>query len=213
MQYIYVEECTSTMDVAKQKWDNKQSNGVVIHTHHQTNGRGRKERRWVSQKNDIIFTLLVGVKTEEELRKIGIVSLLSMTTVLKSLCEGKKLFGVLIEADWVTDQFNVNIGVGLNVETSELSTSISLNDLKIEEVEEKKVIEMYYNTFFEYIQYEQNVLLKKFSDIDYLKGKEVKIHIGNGDCVGFIKGYTVDWKVIVENVDGTYIVDREEIVI
>ena len=235
MKCIYIEECESTMNEARNQWKkNANSNGYILYTHNQTNGRGRGTHQWSSKTNDIIFTFLCKVETEETLRKTGVVSLLTMYQLLKELyninlkgkwpndgyINNKKLMGILIEVDWNDGMFYVNIGIGLNVEMKQLNTSISLSELiDISSLDELKLFSLFQERFFKLLQYDVHTLLEMFNDIDFLKGKKVLIcNTKYEDDIdqyieGVIVGYSENWNVMVD-VDGIIMeFDREEIVL
>lgn len=235
MKNIYIEQCESTMNEAKKQWNlNDNSNGYIIYTHNQTNGRGRGTHLWTSKTQDILFTFLCKVETEEDLRKTGVISLLTMSKILKETygiemkgkwpndgyIENKKLVGILVEVDWNNGMFYVNIGIGLNVEKKSLETSISLSELINEkDIDEIQLFEAFRKTFFEYLQLDVHSILKMFNEIDFLKGKTVRLcntHYEDDlseHIEGIIIGYSEDWKVLLD-VDGDICeFDREDILL
>ncbi|BFU23853.1 biotin--acetyl-CoA-carboxylase ligase [Entamoeba histolytica HM-3:IMSS] len=236
MNCVFIETCESTMDEAKRIWENeKHENGYIVYTHNQTKGRGRENRVWQSDKHDILFTFMFQTQTEEELRRSGVVSLLSLCSVLKEkygiqvfgkwpndgYVNNKKLFGILIEAEWKNNSFLVNIGIGINFYKKDLDYSISLSEIgDVSKINEVEVMTSFRDKFFELISQSYSVLLNQFKSIDFLNGKKVtlrlvseKSSLANKEYNGMVVGYTTDWKVLIQTDNGIEAFDREEIVL
>ena len=214
------------MDIANSEFD-KYGNGSIIYTHNQTNGRGREKRIWQSNDKDITFSFLVTISNESDLRKCGIAAMMSMIQTVKQLfnidvkgkwpndgyVNNKKLFGILIEASYVT-MFNVVIGVGLNVTSSDKGDfAISLSQISKVKVEETVVMNLFRQLFLENIRLDYDHLFDQFIAVDMFYQKNVQL-INLSDQVvveGKVIGYNKDWKIIIANEDGTFTFDKEEI--
>ncbi|EKE38562.1 hypothetical protein ENUP19_0085G0082 [Entamoeba nuttalli] len=236
MNCVFIETCESTMDEAKRIWENeKHENGCIVYTHNQTKGRGRENRVWQSDQHDILFTFMFQTQTEEELRRSGVVSLLSLCSILKEkygiqvfgkwpndgYVNNKKLFGILIEAEWKNNNFLVNIGIGINFYKKDLDCSISLSEIgDVSKINEVEVMMSFRDKFFELISQSYSVLLNQFKSIDFLNGKKVTLRLvsdnsslDNKEYKGIVVGYTTDWKILIQTDNGIEEFDREEIVL
>jgi len=132
---VVLDRVTSTMDAAKEIIRGSLSQHVLVIANHQTQGRGKRGRKWYSEYGrSLLFTVGLPYKSismEEDLNclfymfsSLGVVSVLqSYTNVplyIKNpndiFCNDKKLAGILIELI-VRDYFpkNVLIGVGVNI--------------------------------------------------------------------------------------------------
>lgn len=137
---------TSTNDLGKKLVRDKVTEGTVITAAEQTEGRGRKQRRWSSPEGGLWFsvilypdlppergmlvTMICSISIAEAVKEIT-----GMDTIIKwpndLLLNGKKLCGVLTEMEAEMDRINsCVIGIGINVnntieeELSEKATSL-----------------------------------------------------------------------------------------
>ncbi|ELP84239.1 biotin protein ligase, putative [Entamoeba invadens IP1] len=236
-KWYIVDTCESTMDLANQLWTQKEyGDGWIVQTKVQTKGRGREERVWISGEEDLMFTLMVEVKEEKVLRKIGISALVSMVQTLQDVYQievkgkwpndgfinNKKLFGILVEANYIENSFHVNIGIGLNLKRKGIDTAISLEEVGIVTFNTKDIVEIFRNTFYRNLHLEDEELMNQFKIVDMLYGKVVNICSAKDtekkslEC-GKVVGYTQDWKIILESETNGNIqlkeFDREEVIL
>lgn len=134
---IYLEETESTNLYAKK---NNISNNILIITDYQTNGRGRFNRNWISDKSQNILITLVSYfsipKTE-----LFLINYFASVTILKALekiisfplnsgiklkwpndiiFNRKKICGILSESNYIKNFVTkVIIGIGLNINQTE----------------------------------------------------------------------------------------------
>jgi len=128
---ILLSSIDSTSNYLSQNWKESPGEGRVCIAEHQTAGRGRKGRQWISPFG-ANFYFSIGLELPLGLSALGGVSLL----VGMSLCQtlnrytsgkvrikwpndlligGKKLAGILVEASGETNDLSfLNIGVGVN---------------------------------------------------------------------------------------------------
>lgn len=129
--WIYREEVSSTMDLARQHAEAGAPEGLVVIASRQSTGRGRFGRRWQSPVGGLWFSLLLRPPIKPD--RSGCIAVLSAVAVAQALRESyalpikvkwpndlilhqRKLGGILIELstggesiDWLI------VGVGLNV--------------------------------------------------------------------------------------------------
>ena len=126
----YFEEIESTQNFAQQIAPNKKENGTIIIAEKQTAGRGRINRKWVSPKGGIWFSLVIYPKFDVSSSTLvpiaGAVALSkSIKTVLKIdttvkwpndiVISGKKVAGMLVDASFQANDIEYLIlGVGIN---------------------------------------------------------------------------------------------------
>ncbi len=130
-------EVTSTMDVARQLYDNGAGDGTVVLADFQTKGRGRPGRTWIAEKGKNNFLATLILKTGSiPTNVLSFVISLSIIETIKYhdvpdlhlkwpndiLLRKKKLGGILIEK---IDDDVFAIGIGLNFEYSPHSTDQS----------------------------------------------------------------------------------------
>lgn len=129
--FIYSDEVESTNSLLLSSKEFNQ-NGTVLLAEHQTKGRGRKERTWVSNAGqNLTFSILL--KSDFKDQKINLVSLGSSIVVAQALenlfqldvelkwpndvlVAKKKIAGILLESTSKGNKINrVVIGIGINV--------------------------------------------------------------------------------------------------
>ena len=144
---LYYPKTPSTMDAAKQAIREGAAEGTVVIADHQTAGRGRLGREWLSSPSSSILLSIILYPMLEHLPRLTIAACLAVAqsiervTGLEStikwpndvLVAGKKISGILIESDVHGDKVNYAIvGIALNVnldpatipEISETATSL-----------------------------------------------------------------------------------------
>ena len=144
---LYSPAVPSTMDVAREAVKNGAADGTVIITDHQTAGRGRLGRGWVSPEGvNLTFSIILYPKLEH-LARLTLVSCLAIARSIEDITfletsikwpndvqiGGKKVSGVLVESDVAGDKVrsaiigiavNVNLDVAQIPEISETATSL-----------------------------------------------------------------------------------------
>lgn len=123
----------STNDEAMAWAETGAPDGALVTADTQTAGRGRLGRRWVTQPGTALAFSLVLHPGPEEIEHLGLISPLGALAVCSALeegyglcprikwpndvlLEGRKLCGILLEADWQADFLRaLVIGIGVNV--------------------------------------------------------------------------------------------------
>ena len=144
---LYYPATSSTMDVAKQAIREGAAEGTIVIADHQTAGRGRLGREWLSPPDSSILLSIILYPKLEVLPRLTMAACLAVAqsiekvTGLEStikwpndvLIAGRKVSGILIESDVQGDTVNYAIvGIALNVnldpssipEISETATSL-----------------------------------------------------------------------------------------
>ncbi|MFC2065276.1 biotin--[acetyl-CoA-carboxylase] ligase [Chloroflexota bacterium] len=131
---LFYPQCTSTNDLAL-NWAAKDAQDLsLVVTNHQTKGRGRKNRQWISSKDSSLTFSLILIPTMDESHNYGFYTALGALAVINSikqindkvepkikwpndiLINDKKVSGVLIEASWIGSAIEkVVLGIGINI--------------------------------------------------------------------------------------------------
>lgn len=128
----YYPEVTSTNDLALAWARNGAEDGSLVLADTQTSGRGRDGRRWVTVPGTALALSLILQPTPDEmplLPRFTALPALALISALEGLgvpaqikwpndvlVQGRKIAGVLVEAEWQQDQISVLVvGLGVNV--------------------------------------------------------------------------------------------------
>ena len=128
---IYLAVCDSTNDYLKQNITRLEADfPLMINADHQTAGRGRESRTWVSPENlGIYATFGFYLPDKSGLSLLSITSAIAVIDMLESwtgkgfalkwpndiLAEGKKIAGILCETIINADKIICLVGIGVNV--------------------------------------------------------------------------------------------------
>lgn len=182
-------------------------NFTFVSADYQSNGKGRNDRTWTSEKGEnLMFSFLI--KDEELIKQSPIISLLSAVEVAKVL-ETYKIKGVSIK--WPNDVFIGDkkvcgilaegqlpnfmvVGVGINVNQKAFpdglrrpATSVSLElkkDINVNELKET----LFHNIVNSLSNLDINKSLEYFRSHNYLLGKRVKVMFDNQEFIGEVAG-------------------------
>lgn len=131
--FIYCDEVDSTNSYLNMKESDKLTNGTILLAEYQTNGRGRKNRIWHSQKGqNLTFSILLNDKKyfPANLNILNFTCSLSLASILEShyrvkasvkwpndvLLNSKKTAGILLESVFDGSRIRkIVIGMGINV--------------------------------------------------------------------------------------------------
>ena len=134
----YFEEIDSTQNFAQQIASDKKENGTIIVAEKQTAGMGRLERKWISPKGGIWFSLIIHPKFEVASSTIvpiagavalakSIKSILDIDVTLKwpndITMNGKKVAGMLVNASFQANNIEyliLGVGINFNIDSKKL---------------------------------------------------------------------------------------------
>jgi BirA family biotin operon repressor/biotin-[acetyl-CoA-carboxylase] ligase len=168
---FHFQELETTMDKAKSLAKNDAPHLSVVIAENQTTGRGRLNRKWISSKGGLWFTLILKPGTPPPLSYIyNFTASLSLSTSLRQLFDvnvsvkwpndlllnGKKLVGLLSEMETRGDMVEfINIGIGINVNNQPQKhepKAISLKDVLNKTVSRRLILETFLEDFKNRIQ-------------------------------------------------------------
>jgi BirA family transcriptional regulator, biotin operon repressor / biotin---[acetyl-CoA-carboxylase] ligase len=145
-QIHYVDETTSTMDIARELARKGCRDLTVVIAAKQNTGRGRLNRKWLSSEGGLYFTLVlrplippvlsprvnfaVSFVLAETLRSLyGIEAMVKWPNDI--LVQDKKVAGILSELESVADRVAyVNVGIGINVNNDTSSVDLPATTIK-----------------------------------------------------------------------------------
>ena len=229
MKLFYFETLDSTNLFAKkniEKFDDKS----VIYCDFQTNGRGRFDRKWLSNKKDNIFLSFVLKPQEKNILKLPLTNLTQylcvvLAKILESydvipqikwpndvLINGHKISGILSQCVWNGKDFKgliLGIGVNLNYEKEDFknlnqkATSLNLETgQKINRNEFlKKLVDEFFQNYDEFMQVGFSLIKKEYVQRFLYLNREICVNILNNKVYG---------KISAINDDGTIdIIEKE----
>ena len=138
----FFEEIDSTQNFALQIGASKKENGTIVIGQKQTNGKGRLNRKWISPKGSISFSIILYPKfTINESLLLPILTSVSLSNSIKRnlnlqtnvkwpndiTLNGKKVAGIVIDASFQSNSIeSIVIGIGINysIHTEEVEKKI-----------------------------------------------------------------------------------------
>jgi BirA family transcriptional regulator, biotin operon repressor / biotin---[acetyl-CoA-carboxylase] ligase len=120
---------TSTQDVLRELARLGEPEGLVVSAPEQSSGRGRHGRAWISPKGGLYMSVLLRPRRSSGLQLITMIAALAVVNGIRSetgvecsvrwpndvVIEGKKIAGVLAEADYRANTFShLVLGLGVN---------------------------------------------------------------------------------------------------
>lgn len=183
----------------------------------QTKGRGRNNRNWISEKGNLMFSVLI--KDEQLFDKYKALSIVSAYTIIESLKElginnlsikwpndvyyqSNKLCGILLESV-STDRLNcLIIGIGLNVNTDNFQGDYIIEPTSLKKITGKNTdIDLLKDLIFDKLVGNLKLVkndydfYSKIKELDYLKNKKVFANINNKKEEVTVKGIDYDYSL------------------
>ncbi len=139
----YFEEIDSTQNFAQQIASDKRENGTIIIAEKQTASRGRLDRKWISPKGGIWFSLIIHPKFDVSNSTLipilcavalskSIKSILGINTEVKwpndIIMNGKKVAGILVDASFQANKIDyliLGIGINFDIDAKKLEKRLS----------------------------------------------------------------------------------------
>ena len=223
MKQIHFESVDSTNTYLKQNYKQLE-NFTFVSSDIQTQGRGRNNRKWDSDNNNLLFSLLI--KDKNILKKVNEVSIISAYIIIKVLQEygiddlsikwpndvyagNKKICGILLESISINELECLIVGVGVNVNQREFdldynATSMNIiNNTDIDISSLKKNVYSKFESFLNSVSSGSDYYLE-ISKYDYLKNKEVYALINNEKKLVKVKGINSDYSLCVVSNESEY---------
>lgn len=215
--------------------DNYQSlgNETFVSADKQTNGKGRGSRSWISDDNNLLFSILL--KDEQYYKHyadLSIVTAYSVVTVLEKIgikdvsikwpndvfIKDKKVCGILLEAVTMTKMECLIIGVGINVNQETFDETFNIKATSLFNQTNKKIDintlkqEVYQTLLINYDKVKKGYnFYKEIKQYDYLKDKKAYALINNEKRLIIVKGINPDYSIKVSDNNMEYDVNSGEI--
>ena len=195
-------------------------NFTIVSANTQTNGKGRNNRTWVSDNNNLLFSLLIKDKNYfDKYKSLSIISAYSVLKVLEQYgindisikwpndvyINDKKVCGILLEAISKQELQCLIIGVGINVNQDRfigeyLNEPISIKqvikkDINIDELKNK----VYDRLISNIVNIDSHDFYEEICEYDYLKNKEVYAEIFNQKQLVRVLGINDDYSLKVQS--------------
>jgi BirA family biotin operon repressor/biotin-[acetyl-CoA-carboxylase] ligase len=215
--------------------------GSVVIADHQTAGRGRRGRAWLSPEGENIYcsigliksiraeyvgmiSLQVGVCIAQVLNTQGFTNI-SLKWPNDVLLMGEKLGGILIETRVLsTNEFYLVIGFGLNVDLppsvlkqiDRPATSLRKAPQKMAgNISRQRLLPLMIASIYESVLaldiYKMPELIRQFSQLDSYMGKEVIIHYGKDEISGQYMGIEKTGQIKIQTHQGLRVFSAAEI--
>jgi BirA family biotin operon repressor/biotin-[acetyl-CoA-carboxylase] ligase len=225
-QTLYYPVTSSTQDIAMQAVKDGAREGTIAIADHQTAGRGRLGRKWLSSPDNSIMVSIILYPDIEHLRQLNMVAALAVAQSIEKLTrlkpvlkwpndvllEGKKVSGALIESDIQGERVGsaiVGIGLNVNLDTSSLAeisdTATSLKEMLGREVPRAAILEgllCEFEEVYQELRHGQPVIKEWQRRLQTL-GKEVLVKRGNEVWEGYAESVDKDGNLLLRRPDGT----------
>lgn len=154
--FIYVEEVDSTNSFLLNAANNINIDGTVLLAERQLKGRGRKERKWYSAKDqNLTFSILLKRKFDEKrIHLLNFGAALAVAYSLENLyqlrinlkwpndvlADNEKITGILIESTSKGSHIDkVVIGIGVNVNQTTFQGAYNINPTSVKKIIDQEV--------------------------------------------------------------------------
>ena len=199
-EILRVGRVSSTQDTARAHAESGAGVGTVIVADTQSQGRGRQGRGWDSPSGGLYMTALLeagshanlmplaaGVAVAETMRDgFGVEALLKWPNDV--LIEGRKVGGVLVDADWSGDERGVILlGVGVNLNNAipeHLGEATSLSEEAGEEIDVDAFLESFLGSLdciLSTLEVDLGAVLARWERLSETLGRRIVIKDSSGD--------------------------------
>lgn len=228
-QIFYEPEMESSNIQAKRLGEDGAEHGTVVITEHQTAGRGRRGKNWVSPVGvNCYFSILL--RPDVVVDRASMITLVSALALAKTIqqvtgldtmikwpndviANGKKLCGILTESSTDLEYINyVVVGIGINInqedfpeEIRDIASSICLENGT--QVNRAELLGAFLNSFERYYEIflgteDLSRLVDEYNFLLVNRGKEVKIVEKNRERILTAIGIDKTGRLLVEDADG-----------
>lgn len=229
-QVLWYTETGSTNDEIKRLADDGAAEGLLVLAEHQTGGKGRRGRSWVTPAGSAIamslllrpeiapqyasmITLIMGLAVEE-----GIENCTNLNAQIKwpndVVINGKKICGILTEMNMQGAEIDyVVVGTGINTGIDEFpeelrNTAASLHQLTGSEISRPELIavcmerfEHYYKQFLQTC--DLSGMMDQYNELLAGKNGQVRVLEPGNEYTGIARGINAAGELLVEREDGT----------
>jgi BirA family biotin operon repressor/biotin-[acetyl-CoA-carboxylase] ligase len=219
----YYHEVSSTMDTAKDLARKNCPHFTVVIAGRQTSGRGRLNRRWLSDDGGLYFTLVLRPDIPVPLSgRVNFLASLTLAQVLREifqvdaavkwpndiLVNGRKISGMLSELEAEADRiFFINIGMGINVNNDPSRVepeATSLKKIKGRKVSRRKLLARFLDLFEDRInKAEFDDVISEWKKFTVTLNRHVRIVTHREISEGLAADVDENGALVLELADGT----------
>jgi len=210
-EFNYHSQTNSTNEDAWQCFIYGTPDGTLILTDNQTNGKGRRQNKWVSTP-DKSLTFSFILHSELELEKMGLLPLLTGISIVKGITAAtaiqtglkwpndimlneKKMGGILIESKQTGHELGVVVGVGLNINENAQdiphtlrNNAISLTMFSRQTHSREQILSAILNEFEILYNNQMDSIIPLWTDHCIHQDREVSFHSEKGKQQGIFQG-------------------------
>ena len=224
-QWVEYEEIESTNDEAlRLNTDFKEPCNIIVTAHHQTKGRGRRGRDWVSLDGNLFMSqvlcwdysnigalvLISGLAILHTVKQLSSTADVKLKWPNDVLLENKKVSGILLE---ITPDGNVIVGIGVNISKAPqnhkiiyAATSLRDNGIACERISfMRQYLEHFDNLCSSYnqqgISFISNLWLKFAAGLN----EKITVNNFNKEQKGIFRGINQKGMLLLEQEDGTIV--------
>ena len=210
-EFNYHPQTNSTNEDAWQCFIDGTPDGTLILTDNQTNGKGRRQNKWVSTP-DKSLTFSFILHSELELEKMGLLPLLTGISIVRGIesataiqtglkwpndimLNEKKMGGILIESKQIQNGLGVVVGVGLNINENAQDIPHNLRDNAIslamfsgQTHSREQILSAILNEFETLYNNQMDSIIPLWTDHCIHQDREVSFHSEKGKQKGIFQG-------------------------
>jgi len=210
-EFNYHPQTNSTNEDAWQCFIDGTPDGTLILTDNQTNGKGRRQKKWFSTPaKSLTFSFVLHSKLE--LEKMGLLPLLTGISIVKGIesataiqtglkwpndimLNEKKMGGILIESKQIQNGLGVVVGVGLNINENAQdiphnlrNNAISLAMFSGRPHSREQILSAILNEFEALYDTQMDSIIPLWTDRCIHQNMEVSFHSEQGKQQGIFQG-------------------------
>jgi len=221
---LYYPEVTSTMDTARDLARKSCPDFTVVMAGRQTRGRGRLERRWLSDDGGLYFTMVLRPQIPVQLSfRVNFLASLTLARVLREmlkidamvkwpndiLVQERKVSGMLSELEAEADRvFFINIGMGVNVNNDpsrDEPGASSLKNIAGREISKKDLLARFLAAFRDRVQKADfETVISEWKKYSITLGRHVRIVTQREVSEGLAVDVDANGALILELADGEH---------
>jgi BirA family biotin operon repressor/biotin-[acetyl-CoA-carboxylase] ligase len=211
------------MDIARDLARKNCSDLTVVIAGRQANGRGRLNRRWLSDPGGLYFTMVLRPQIPVQLSfQVNFLASLTLARVIREMFQieamvkwpndllvgEKKICGMLSELEAEADQvFFINIGMGINVNNDPSGAepaATSLKKITGRKISKKDLLARFLEAFSIRLQIANfETVISEWKKYTLTLGRQVRIVTRRGESEGLAVDIDENGALVLELADGT----------
>lgn len=230
-QLVYLEETDSTNEVAKRLAREGAGEGTVVVAEHQTRGKGRLGRQWISPpRAGVYFTVILRPPlTPAEAPQAtlmaavaaarGLISATGLEVRIKwpndLLISGRKVAGILTELGADMDRIHylvIGIGINVNIRREDLPPELNYPTTALQSelkrpVSRRRILQLCLeeleSAYQGWIKNGFSPLRQQWKELSHTLGERVKVNLGEKVVEGLAEDLAEDGSLLLRQPDGS----------